>query len=459
MSNDYAPVAKDKLIYFGTRRTKLGLITLFIFTVAVQVLVLQNNRTQIDSALSVIQEQYRENSAYLLRGEYRLFLFGPNPPSDANVLAHPPGYSVFDAIYHFVFGESADLRIAQILLMSLAPIVVWLIASELVDPVAAWLAAVLTAVSPQFSYNALLMLPDGIAALIILLAIYCFVIAYKKESLAATVLCAFFLGLSCWFRANGILAPIFFAGAIFFLFSKKTRFRFAIILLTVFLCVISPITIRNYVGFGSVVPISLGIGLNLVEGIGDFDKEGRFQMPATDAGVQELESISLGCPDCRKTVYGGNGVERERIRKQLAMSVIWSNPVWFGGVVLRRGASFFRFERVPAISDNNDLSTGPFYYLNIPLKFFQKAFITAVFLPLLIGGVILMIRIPSERAKLVILLLIPFYYICIHSWIHTEYRYILAMQPLFLLISSVALSWLIRLMLKAMNGARLAGTK
>ena len=458
MNNEQTSVPEDRLSFFRKRGTILGLIVLFVLATVVQILVLQNNRHQIDSALSLIQNQYREGSADLLNGEYSLFLFGPDPPSDANVLAHPPGYSIFGAIFHFVFGRTADLRIAQILIMSLAPIVVWLIAIELQEPVAAWLAAALTSLSPQLSYNAQLMLPDAIAALIILVALYGFVIALNSESMRAAALCAILLGISCWFRANGILIPAFFAAAVFLLYKKKS-FRFAAIILAVFLFVISPITIRNYVGFRTVIPLSLGIGLNLVEGIGDFDKEGRFQAPSTDKGVMDMEGAALQCPDCSKTLYGANGVDRERFRKQLALSVIWSDPLWFGGVLTSRALSFFRFERVPAISNQNETSTGIFYYLNIPLKFFQKAFITAVFLPLLIGGVLVLLWNPSGRRKLAILFLIPVYYVCVHSWIHTEYRYILAMQPCFIIISSIALSRMAGWLGGSVNHLRFARAK
>ena len=318
-------------------------------TIAVQVLVWQNNRTQAESALSGITDNYRSDAAVLLHGDFSTFLFGPNPPGDANVLAHPPGYPILIAAVHGIFGESVDFRIAQIPLNALGPLIVWLIVEEIFGFTAGWIAAFLTAISPQISYNSILILPDSLAVIPLLAAIYFATLAYKKGTLSHVIMCGLFLGLSCWFRANGLLLPVFVAAVFLLQLSKKIRIRAAVILLAVFAAVILPITIRNYVGFHALIPVSLGSGLNLVEGIGDFDKEGRFGMPATDAALMEMESRVLNCPDCINSFYNPDGVERERFRTRLAVSVIRANPIWFAGVVLRRGASFFRFERVPAI--------------------------------------------------------------------------------------------------------------
>jgi hypothetical protein len=69
----------------------------------------------------------------------------------------------------------------------------------------------------------------------------------------------------------------------------------------------------------------------------------------------------------------------------------------------------------------------------------QKLFVTAVMLPLAIIGVILMIR-ARRRNALVILLVVPAYYLCIQSALHTEYRYVLAIHYFLFVLVAVMFS-------------------
>jgi hypothetical protein len=61
------------------------------------------------------------------------------------------------------------------------------------------------------------------------------------------------------------------------------------------------------------------------------------------------------------------------------------------------------------------------------IQVLQKLYITAVMLPLAIFGLILLIRARAFR-PLVILLIVPAYYLCIQSATHTEYRYVLSIH-------------------------------
>jgi len=74
-----------------------------------------------------------------------------------------------------------------------------------------------------------------------------------------------------------------------------------------------------------------------------------------------------------------------------------------------------------------------------PLRTLQKLFITAIFLPLvLIGGGILIYQ--RQLRSLAILLIVPCYYFCTQSALHTEYRYILVIHYFFFVLAAVAIS-------------------
>ena len=80
-------------------------------------------------------------------------------------------------------------------------------------------------------------------------------------------------------------------------------------------------------------------------------------------------------------------------------------------------------------------------YLRFIIHFAQKFFVTAWMLPLaLIGGVLL--KAAGYGRFLAILLAIPSYYLTAQSFLHTEYRYVMAIQPALFVLVAVTLYWL-----------------
>ena len=72
---------------------------------------------------------------------------------------------------------------------------------------------------------------------------------------------------------------------------------------------------------------------------------------------------------------------------------------------------------------------------------FQKIFLTAVMLPpALIGLVLLIAR--RRWQPLAILMAVPIYFFCVQSIVHTEYRYVLAVDYFLFALVGVAIAWL-----------------
>jgi hypothetical protein len=87
------------------------------------------------------------------------------------------------------------------------------------------------------------------------------------------------------------------------------------------------------------------------------------------------------------------------------------------------------------------LGPASFTWARIPravLRLVQKLFITAVMLPLSLVGLFLLIR--AHRRALVLLLVVPAYYLVIQSALHTEYRYVLAIHHFLFILAAVTLS-------------------
>jgi len=423
------------------------LICLILFSVAagVRFLVWQNNKVAMSGVQYVVVEGYLRDAQLLIDGNIAEFVRGPDPPSNANILLHPPGYPIFLAAIDQTVG-SGSIEIVQILTNSVSAILVFLIAATLFDTPTGTVTGTLTALSPQFAYYSGIVLPDELSTLPILAAVYFLIRAINKPDLKWSVLCGAAIGLSCWLRANALLLPLFVAGAAMLVFPKGTRLRFAAAILISFVVSISPITIRNYVVFDSFLPLSLGTGTTFIEGLGDMDSRGSRGLPTRDEQVMSLDADRFDRPDYYGFLYSPDGIFRDRERIKFGLGVVASEPLWFLAGSAKRGLdATFRMERVPVIASERDEAetTNPIIHaLNRPLKMFQRVFTTAVFLPLIIVGAILIVWKRREWRKVILLAAIPFYYMSVQALIHTEYRYMLPAAHLLIIFAAVTIAYL-----------------
>jgi len=209
------------------RPKQIAVIGALIFLAAFggRLLVWQNNGDNADKVMTGLTAAYKTDAQALLEGDVTTFLNGPMPPTDANILAHSPGYSILMAALFGVFGESdIALRLAQIIADAAAAVTIFFIAIELLPKRVAIIAGMLVTLSPQLAYNSLLLLPDSLAVLPILLAIY-FIVRARKQSLVIYIIAAGgLIGLSCWLRANALLLAPFLSVLVFFVLSPRSDF-------------------------------------------------------------------------------------------------------------------------------------------------------------------------------------------------------------------------------------------
>jgi Dolichyl-phosphate-mannose-protein mannosyltransferase len=334
-------------------RRRQAIIGLIIFSVALGVRLLSwhDTRQEVWKVQTVVAEDYRRTARILLEGGVGAFLSRSSPLADPNTLGHPPGYSILMALLFTVTGESdTSIQFFQIVCDALAAVLVFLLVAELLPGSIALIAGLLVALSPQFAWNSVLLLPDSLSVAPLLLAVYCLARAVRRPRLWLLIATGALVGLSCWLRANAMLLAPFMTLSIPFLFKRGLRLRYAAALLGGALLLIAPLTIRNAIVFGHFIPVSLGAGQTLLEGISDYDSEKRFGIPETDMGIMKWEAEVYGRPDYYGTLFNPDGIKRERMRLAHGFKVIASHPVWFFGVMARRGASMLRLERVRLIS-------------------------------------------------------------------------------------------------------------
>ena len=339
-------------------------ICLLIFLIAfgVRLLSWHDTRLEVGKVQTEVSADYKRVGQLLKQGGVASFLSPSSRPSDLNTLGHPPGYSILIATVYSLFGESdAAVQFVQMICDALAAVMIFLIVTESLPAFPAIVAGILAAFSPQFAWNSALLLPDALAVLPILVAVYCLARAVNRPRLSTFVLAGALVGVSCWFRANAMLLTFFVAAAVLVLFKSERRWRFPLAVVCGTLLIILPLTIRNAIVFHRFIPLSLGAGQTLLEGIADYDHEGRFNIPNTDMGIMKQEAESFNRPDyyearTNATLFYPDGIERERSRLARGFGVIRSHPFWFAGVMAQRAASMVRLERSRLVSTNPPVS-------------------------------------------------------------------------------------------------------
>jgi len=291
------------------------------------------------TALSGVFSRYDKEARRMLEEGRILFPRELPVAGDARMLTHPPGYSIIvAAIHRLTDNPYPALWVLQILCDGLAAVLVFLIASELLNWIVATIAAMLVAISPHLAHYSLLPLPDSLVVLPILIAVYLIVRARKRPNVWLLIAAGACVGLSCWLRANALMLAPFLSLAVLLVFERRKRVLYACALTAATIVVISPITIRNLVVFHRFIPLSIQAGLNLVEGIGDFDPDGKLGMPRSDREARFKDAEWHGRPEYAATLWTPDGIARDRERFDRGLSVIRSNPGWFAGVILRRAA-------------------------------------------------------------------------------------------------------------------------
>ncbi|HWN98537.1 MAG TPA: glycosyltransferase family 39 protein [Blastocatellia bacterium] len=292
-------------------------------------------------------------------------------PGDARLLLHPPGYSIFLAAIHGFFGNlNTLLKPMQVIQMScdaLSALLVFFIAGELLPYGLAITAAMLAAISPHLAYYSLWLSPDSLAVLPILIAVYLLIRAIKRPRLVTVIAAGAMIGLSCWLRTNSLLLAPFLAVMILALFERGKRLRYSAALAGAMMLTISPIIIRNWVVYHRFVPLSLASGLNLIQGIAEYDVEGRFGMPLGDGDAKQKDIEWNNRPDYAEGLWRPDGIERDRARFARGMAVIRLNPRWFLGAMLRRAGFMLSY-------NDSRAHTWPFYSAVVPPVSTEPAF-------------------------------------------------------------------------------------
>ncbi len=329
----------------------VAIIAIFVVAFGVRLLSWHDSRIEAARVQSGVAADYQRAASLFRQNGLSGFIDPSGLLADPNLLGHPPGYPIVRAVVATIFGDSnTAIQFFQITSDAIAAVLVFLIAIKLLPFGVGLIAGLLVAFSPQFAWNSVLLLPDTLAVVPLLLAIYFLAGALTEPRLVKFLLVGCFVGLSCWLRANALLLAPFLAVLVFCLHRRRERLRPAGVFLAGALLVIAPLTIRNWIVHHHFIPVSLGAGQTMLEGIADYDAARRFGIPDTDMGIMKMEAEQFNRPDYYGTLFAPDGIKRERLRLARGAKIAATHPVWFLSVMIRRAGSMLRLERARLVA-------------------------------------------------------------------------------------------------------------
>ena len=448
---DHACVPAQPKVSSRRRLFIVGLI--FFIALGVRVLNWTANRHLVPAVQTSVVLNYK-HLAGLIRANGLASLYdASSSTSNPDLLGHPPGYPILLSFVYRIAPESdTAAQLLQMILDSFAAVLIFLIAVELFPTAVGVLAGLMAAFAPQFSWNSILLLPDTLAALPILMAVLLITRTRQRpvgqaflpvrpgsrnrQECLSYLLAGALIGVSCWLRANALLLAPFMALLFTIICKRGARLRPALLLALGAFLMISPLTIRNSLVFGKFIPVSLGAGQTLVEGLADYNTDGSLGLPQTDMELIRGEAETFQRPDYANSLFTPDGPMRDRARLARGFAVIRAHPFWFAGVMFRRAASMLRLERTPLrLAETEPVNWSRSFQW--PLRTIQKLFITALFLPLVLLGAGILIY-QRQFQSLAIVLAVPCYYFCTQSALHTEYRYVLVIHYFLFTLAAVA---------------------
>ena len=422
------------------RRKLLILSLIFCTALGVRLLNWQAARKEAFAVQYRVALNYKHLASLIRANGLSSLYDASSSTSNPDLLGHPPGYPILlSFVYRVAPDSDSATQLLQIIFDSLSAIIIVLIAFELFPGPIGIIAGFMAALAPQFSWNSLLLLPDSLAALPILLAVLLITKTRRQTNYSnVSILAAGMLvGVSVWLRANSILLAPFLTLLFLFIHKPGARLRPALMVLCGALLIVGPLTFRNAVVYRKFIPVSLGAGQTLIEGIADYNSDGSLGLPQTDMELIRREAEAFHRPDYANSLFTPDGIERDRTRLAWGFAVIRAHPIWFASVMMRRAASMLRLERTPLrLAPTNSGSWQTLFQW--PLQAVQKIFITAIFLPLFLTGAGILVY-QRQFQNLAMLLIVPCYYFCTQSALHTEYRYVLVIDYFLFVLAAVGL--------------------
>ena len=201
-----------------------------------------------NSILYADANEYDQIAKNILKGYFSL-------DADHKIITmkREPLYPLFISIIYYIFGEKLFwIQFFQTFIFILTCIITYLFARDYFGRKIAIISAILISCLPTLANYSVYLLTENLFTLLLVLFLYLFVTALKKNSLLFFLISGFILGLSALTKA--IMVPfVFFIFILIFFLKKKLDISIVniFIFLFIFIITISPWSYRNYKFFNT----------------------------------------------------------------------------------------------------------------------------------------------------------------------------------------------------------------
>lgn len=391
-------------------------------------------------------------------------LFWINDSSRTDRVVYPPGFSLWIAFIYKLSGNRSPVAIqrVQVLLDSLAVLLIVGIGVSAFNWRIGLVAGVLAALSPLLALAGATPNADSPTCWFVLGGVWCLLLAYRRQKFVYAIAAGALLGIACWLRVNPLFLFVVWAIALalFMQTNRRRRLLLAGAVTLATLLTISPVVIRNLVVFyPQVAPTGLGVGWNLLAGIGETARGPEFSAPGSDSEVIEQDRRALSLPaDAPLGLFYPDGIHRDRERGKKAVSIIASHPIWFAGITARRAASHLKLFGAPSphlgsagINVTSQKCLAPerqagVVGLVVNIIGMSQSVMRLIVLPLMLVGIAIAARRDWRVSGLVLATVI--YYLFTLAIGHSELRYGLPMQALLLVFAGVTVVTAIEVILR-----------
>ena len=416
-----------------------------------------------DQPFNGLVETYDLRAASILKGEGLLGLYSIDP-SDTRWLTQAPGYSIFlSPVYRTLGRDFFKAQLVQNALNSFSPVLIFLIAGSLISWRVGVVSGVLAALSHHLAHISNFILPDAMHALPVLGVIYFVLIARRSRySYWLYAAAGLMIGIATWLRAQTMLLGLFLLVVLVVTSTRRWPvLKRAALMATVSILAIAPITIRNYVVYGAFIPVQVGTGLNLWEGIADASGD-RFGAVSKDTEVADQEARLYNDPRYAGSWTTPDGTMRDRDRTRRSLDVILHHPIWYAGVMLGRCGEMLKYSaHAPLVltisqsksqqrtlpikrgwnefasEDDSSLIVGKdIFWLRPVVRGLQRITKETMLVFIILGAMILC---AASWRRALFISIVPLYYFLFQSSMHTEFRYTLPMQ--YFLFVFAAIVW------------------
>jgi hypothetical protein len=431
-----------------------------------------------------LTDTYDLRAVSIVEGEGILGPYDINPRRTIWI-SQAPGYSIFlSFIYKITSRDFFKVQLLQNLANSISPIIIFFIAGMLISWRVGIATGFLAAISHHLSHISNYILPDSISALPLLLAFLCLTLALRYQKSARLItqtymlyaLAGMMLGFAAWLRSQTMLLAFFLVVMLALIsIHRLAVIKRAALMAMVSILTIAPITIKNYVVYHEFVPINIGAGIVLWEGIAD-ESGNTYGAVAKDDEVAEQDAIFYNEPRYAGTWSSPDGIMRDRDRVKRSLEIIKAHPVWYTGVMIKRAKEMVKYSahaplvakpeeaksqalqmqenpepvrkhlrELAAASSQSPLEVGrKLFWFRSLFRALQRIVKESMQVFILLGLIVVFLL---SRRRAWFVLITPIYYFLFQGFFHTEFRYTLPMQ--YFIFTLAAVTWVLLITLIA----------